>query len=235
MSNYKIILDENVLRDFVSDFLPEITPDETFYCCLFARSKYAKNEDGSNKFPHIKTDKNQLKRFVSNKDMMFRKIKQLECEFGAYLTKDGDPIPQESLALYIAPNPRSQRRANFFLQRRLLDILEASGQGYNVQAEALSALQKSASRKPFVMFDIDDKEIDWSQLSTILPGNCYRVLETRGGFHFLILTDEIKKTEGIDKGWHPKLRAMFDVDISGDQMIPVPGTFQGGFTPRFVK
>jgi len=233
--NYEIILDENVLRDFIDGFMPEITPDETYYFCLFARSKYAKNEDGSNKFPHIKTDKNQLKRFVSNKHMLIQKIRQLECAFGSYKTKDGDSIPQESLALYMAPNPRSQRRANFFLQRRLLDIIEASGQGYNIQAEALSALQKSPSRKPFVMFDIDDKNIDPSLLSTILPDNCYKVLETRGGFHFLILTDEIKKTPNVDKGWHPKLRSLFDVDISGDQMIPVPGTHQGGFMPKFIK
>jgi uncharacterized protein YfcZ (UPF0381/DUF406 family) len=105
--NYQVITDEALLNEFIQSFLKPCSPDETYYCCLFARSKYAKNEDGSNKFPHIKTDKAQLKRFLATPDTLLNKIRQLEVPFGAYITKDGEPVPQEALALYITPNKRS--------------------------------------------------------------------------------------------------------------------------------
>jgi hypothetical protein len=70
--NYELIKDKILLTDFVQNWLPDLQDNECFYLCLFARSKYAKNEDGSNKFPHIKTDKAQLKRFtVSHKEYIF--------------------------------------------------------------------------------------------------------------------------------------------------------------------
>jgi len=37
----------------------------------------------------------------------------------------------------------------------------------------------------------------------------------------------------INKQWYQTIKNKFDVDQSGDNMIPIPGTFQGGFTPKF--
>lgn len=36
MNNYKIILNEPVLDDFIDSYLPELEVNETFYVCLFA-------------------------------------------------------------------------------------------------------------------------------------------------------------------------------------------------------
>lgn len=229
--NYEIITDRAALIDFIDNFLPELNSDETYYCCLFARSKYAKNVDGSNKFPHIKTDKSQLKRFTAKKEHLLNKIEQLECKFGAYKTKDGDPVPQEALALYITPNPRSMRRGLFTLTRKLTDILETAGTGYNIHQEALSAIQKAKSHTHFVDFDIDE-ELDFDILNSILPSTAYNVLQTRGGYHVLV-----KPTEATshNKKWHPQITDKLNVDINGDNMIPVPGTHQGGYTPKFIK
>jgi hypothetical protein len=231
--NYQIITDENLLDEFISSFLKPCSPDETYYCCLFARSKYAKNEDGSNKFPHIKTDKNQLKRFLATPNTLKLKIKQLEVPFGAYITKDGEPIPQEALALYITPNRRSQKKAMFKLMKRLIDIQECNGQGFNINAEAISAVQKSKSKTDWIDFDIDSKDIDLSSIENVLPLGTYKILETRGGYHIMIDRDKVKKSNA-PKNWYILLGQMFEIDQSGDNMIPMVGTYQGGFTPKFI-
>jgi len=234
--NYEIIKDETLLRNFIA-WLPELRDNECYYLCLFARSKYAKNEDGSNKFPHIKTDKAQLKRFtVSKKEFIYDKIRQLEVTVGAYRTKDGMDIPQESLALYITPNPRNQEQAMFALMKRFIDIQQCKGLNYNIHAEALSAIQKTCSRKVFFDFDIDSDDaenivrskLDYSKINK----DCVHLLKTRGGVHILVELEKVAIE--FKKTWYLYMTSNFDIDIKGDNMVPVQGTYQGGFIPKLI-
>lgn len=235
--NYTVITDEQLLKDFIQ-WLPELKDNECYYLCLFARSKYAKNEDGTNKFPHIKTDKAQLKRFVATrKEYIIDKIRQLEVKSGAYKTKDGDDIPQEALALYINVSPRNQYNAMFTLMKKLIDIQESQGINFNIHSEALSAIQKSGKNKKYFDFDLDgdnmeekvSKALDYTKINK----DCLNFLKTRGGMHILVelnkIAPEFKNT------WYNYMTSNFEVDIKGDNMIPVPGTYQGGFTPHFIN
>ena len=236
--NYTVITDEKALVDFIDNWLPELGVNECYYFCLFARSKYAKNEDGSNKFPHIKTDKNQLKRFTaSDKAHILEKIKQLEVKVGAYKTKDGEDIPQESLALYMNPGPRNQKKAMFSLMKRLIDIQEGCAENFNIHAEAMSAIQKSRGKRTFVDFDIDshdaEAEVNEKMDFNKINPEAVHFLKTRGGMHILVDTSKIKSE--FSKVWYQFFISTFYIDIKGDNMIPVPGTYQGGFTPIFIN
>jgi len=237
MTNYTVITDEKLLSDFVN-WLPKLKDNECYYLCLFARSKYAKNEDGTNKFPHIKTDKAQLKRFVATrKDYIIDKIRQLEVKLGAYKTKDGDDIPQEALALYINVSPRNQQQAMFILMKKLIDIQESQGVNFNIHSEALSAIQKSGKNKKYFDFDLDgdnmEEKVKQSLDYTKINKDALNFLKTRGGMHILVelnkIAPEFKNT------WYNYMTSNFEVDIKGDNMIPVPGTYQGGFTPHFIN
>lgn len=236
--NYKIIKDEKLLDSFI-EWLPELDVDECYYVCLFARSKYAKNEDGSNKFPHIKTDKAQLKRITIHKKSLLKdKIRQMECAFGSYKTKDNEDIPQEALALYITPNPRNQKKAMFQLMKRLIDIQVANATGYNIHAEAMSAIQKCKSRACFIDFDVDfpeGEDINQINLKPFIEKHIgtegVHFLRTRGGYHVLVEPSKIEKQ--LEKTWYKAMTQHPYVDIKGDAMIPVPGCTQGNFIPHF--
>lgn len=238
ITNYQIIQDEQMLLDFI-DWLPELESHEIYYLALFARKKY------SPKLKHSKTDKTQLKRFTSTKERLFEKIKQLECEIGSYKLKDV-VAPQESLALYITVNPRSQIIAARQSLKKLADLIGKPYGGWNVHQEIMSEIQKAKSRTVWVDFDIDSDlgaGIPFAKLlhratilnklkslTGLLPA--VKVLETHGGFHILVCPDKVSGE--LRKSWYKLTTSSFTIDRAGNNMIPVVGCTQGGFTPKFI-
>jgi hypothetical protein len=227
--NYRIITDENKLIEFI-DWLPELNQGEVFYCCLFARSKYAKNVS------HIKSDKAQLKRFTATKNWLLTKIKQLECPIGSY-TQYGNPIPQEALALYINPNPRNLEKATKNSLIKFAKLITTEYNGYNPYAEVLSEIQKAKSRTVYVNSDFDiDKDIFYAEclpeIKKYFNPESYTLLETRGGYHLLIEPTKITMNKN---SWYKSVQDIKGFEKTDDGVMPVPGTYQGGFTPKLIK
>ena len=226
--NYKIITDEFALKNFIT-FLPELRDYETYYVCLFARSKYCKE------IVHIASDKQQLKRFTSTKQFLFDKIKQLECEYGSYKQRE-TIIPQEALATYISLNPRNMQLAAKNSLKRIADLYFTPS-GWNLHQEIMSEIQKSSTKRPYFIVDIDDVD-DIESVKSIIDRNNFinsdavSYVKTRSGVHMLIKYDKIDKR--FEKTWYNNIMNNFTIDQSGDLMIPIPGTYQGGFTPKLI-
>lgn len=232
--NYEIIKDEEKLREFIK-WLPELKPTEKYYLCLFARSKYTKDENGVNGIAHIKSDKAQLKRFVSDKERMYDKIKQLEVEVGCYKQKD-TPIPQQALALYITPNPREMWKATVNSMVKLAQCIRDNNILVNPHQEVLSEIQRTKSRTCYIDFDVDcgDRiDIATRAIYSSINKEAVTWLRTRGGIHALI--DPNKVTKEYQKSFYQKITKIEDVDQTGDNMIPVPGCTQGNFIPHFLN
>ncbi len=227
--------DEKILKEFI-EWLPELTSTEKYYLCLFARNKYCKE------LTHIKSDKAQLKRFVTDKERMFLKIKQLEVEVGWYKQKEMI-VPQEALALYITVNPRCLRKATVNTMVKLAQSIRDENILMNCHQEALSEIQKAKSRTCWVDFDYDTKEDTHRKtraeyLHEVVKNFCgdevdYKLLETRGGYHLLVNPESVAMH--AKSRWYQGLMKIGNCDQVGDNMIPVPGSFQGGFIPQFVN
>lgn len=224
--NHELIKDRAVLEAFV-DWLPDLKVNEKYFLAMFARKKY---------MDFIKSsDKTQLKRLVTNKEDIITKIEQMCCPVGSFRTKEGVTIPNDALVLYIMPNPRSMVKASFMLIKEMLKAIEHDNQFINPHAEALSCMQRSKSKSHFVHFDIDDgsSEQVYDKVHPII-GDSFHIVTTRGGCHLLVKPKEVT-TEG---NWHGKIvsaLADFDLDQTGDLMVPIPGCTQGGFTPHFYE
>ncbi|MBW8688299.1 hypothetical protein [Chitinophaga rhizophila] len=222
--NYQIILDEQMLRSFIN-WLPDLQEGEAYYVSLLARSKYT---------DAIKSDKQQLKRFTSRKEDLYTKILQLECPYGAY-THKGAPVPQEALAIYITPNPRSLYNAMFGGLTTLAKCIQQQQRHVNPHQEVMSEIQRSKSRSCFVDFDFDHKSAGFAATlkeqiyACTGPSARVQLIETRGGFHVLI--DPVSIDEAFRKSWFQRTAQLPYVDQTGDLLIPIPGCTQGGFIP----
>jgi len=219
---YQIITDEKALLEYI-EWLPDCEEHEQFYLTLFARRKYCPD------IPWIKSDKAQLCRKTSKKEFIFDKIAQMECNLGAY-KMGGNPVPQESLALYISPNPRNLWTATVRSIGQLAKVLECSGKNSNPHQEVMSEIQRCVGTRKFVMFDIDEKNDTTLEFVIKTTDGLCDIVETRGGYHIFVHKDKVDKI--TDELWYTKIAKY--ADMKGDIMSCPCGTYQGGWSPRFI-
>lgn len=231
--NYKIIKDEIKFKEFI-DWLPELKLNEVYYIVLFARGKYFPAS-----YPYKVPDQNVLKRFTSEKDFLFQKVKQLEVEFGSY-TMDGHPVPDDALALYIGINPKNMvdavAKLSIELTRTLVDLLKNPETKVKPQSELMTVIAKSGVKTMIMDYDFDGVGYDEvkADIQNVINDDACKVLSTRGGFHLLV---ELSKIDvNYKKGFHQGLLKIKGADQSGGrQLTPVAGCTQGGYMPHFIE
>ena len=200
---------------------------ECFYVSLLARSKYLENKS------LLKADKASLKRFTANsKRHLLEKIRHLEIAVGAY-TQGGLPIPQEALALYITPNPRSLIKATKASLIKFAELITSPYNGYNPHSEVMSEIQKACSRKVFLDFDFVSVDEFLPQITGKINLDALHLVQTIGGFHCLVELAKVEKQ--YEKSWYKAITGIAGCDVRGDNLLNVPGCVPSTFVPHFVK
>lgn len=230
--NYQIITNEVMVKEFIN-FLPTLGKTETFFLALFARKKYTTDTN-------ITNGQSVLKRFVTTKETMFEKIKQLECPIGAYTVKGGAIVPQECLTLHININPRCQNVAAQAVAKHIIDCqFKSPNELININNLVMSNLQTSGAKKKYFdfEFDVDVENVDETiqQVLKIINKDCLKFLRTRGGVHCLVEFEKVSKQ--FENTWYKNFQKIpgCDTKAGNDKTLPMPGTFQGGFTPHFLN
>lgn len=235
MENYKIIKDEQKSQEFIN-WLPDLEDGQKFYVCLMARKKYGATEG-------LKSDKSILKRFTATKEQLINKIKKLEVEVGSYEV-DGLTINQDSLALYITPNPRDMHKAGLKTIQELTKYLVEDRTIYNPQSIALNMIQVTGVK---IFFDVDidiipNKTLNLNELCNLLMDKNVinagaiknRIITTRGGFHILVELDKISTY--YKKSWFNNFSQLkddrFTVMMNSDGLVPLVGCAQSNFIPK---
>lgn len=221
--NYKLISNEENLKFFI-DWLPDLKPTEKFYVTLFARKKY--DTKGV-----IKKDKAQLKRVLATKSTLIDKIRQMEIAVGGYKV-DGVSVPQETLAVYITPNPRCLKRAFKTLAKRSVEVI-CENIDANPVSEALTAVHQSLGTNFVKDFDFDnvDLNVTLEEVYKVVNKSAVHIVLTRGGFHVLVEMTKIQ--DAYKKIWYQGICKIAGCDVRGDNLLPVVGCVQGGYEPKF--
>lgn len=236
---------------FLTKVLTPLQNDEIYFISLSARNKYLTDDERKQyALNHTEMFAREIVTEDNIWDYVFRK---LDGTFKAKRTKTGLEFPEKALVTYVNINPSSAVKA---IQQFKRDLAEAEE---NVMRKILlnggtpndydfdffkhaksklnNAYQRNTSRKIFVDIDVDTK--DESILHHIvLPLTAmkatFTTIETRGGFHVMVKSESIKGNYVYNAIEKAKEVAGDGIEIAfnSNAMVPVPGTFHGGFLVR---
>lgn len=272
--NNNLIKDREEFNKLIS-ILPDLNKDEVYFISLSARNKYLTMDE--RKEYSLGQTEMFGREIAQSKDKLYNyTIKKLEATLSYKTTRNGKPIPDKSLICYININPSSMVKAYYQFQKEMnnqmseitLALLHDKSPNYsfiNIQTrELMNCIQKSTGTKHFIDIDCDTKEPDiLNYFRETFLKDCigFYIIETKGGYHFLIKRDTIPlrynlmsvishairllediyedkyliQDEDGDYNYEELKLMLPEIMINGNGMIPVPGTMQSDHLVKFVN
>jgi len=234
--------DWKILGDFVS-LLPELKNDEVWFVSLSARKKYLDSEQAK------EINLNHAEMFNRKIIRSLEKFPQILERLSAdgYYTKDGHPYPENSLVVYFNVNPTGMIRAyekfSGKVTQLLADLALKEGpiaehtitQIRKLDVLFMNEIQKQRATKHFIDIDVDTKdEVVYDKLTNGLRdrGAEYITVVTHGGYHVLVWRKTLKFNYN-ELVKECDLMTDEEVIVNPNEMIPLPGTMQGGHLVSF--
>lgn len=240
---YAFLHDEDELKKFCENVLPELKTNEYLYIMLGARRKYLLEYEKDN---YNMNGTDMLERIVlksSSFESVKRAIKKLCIPVGTYTDKNGKPLPHHCFTVYMTVNPSCGKMASANLIKKLTDMFVNNDPNFNVASHALTEMHKAVGRKNIMDFDIDPiNEEELKDAITFITESLGKsrthTVKTRTGAHVLLHKDDIDPA--VRNYFYNAIREYSDknmegeIEIRGHAMVPVPGAYQGDHIPYLI-
>ena len=266
MEFYKVIADIDELKYFYDNVLVKPEDGESIMICHSARSKRLTDEErkllGTNRAEmfHTEISKKRDDQEYTWTDFLAL-VSKFEVNKNAYLTKANAVYPDKALVNYIYMNPCSEaacaqdtlNRINVINADLINAALKGSAAGVKDSIWKLSTISnhikachaQNPSRKYWIDFDIDCKDIDEKGISAIkeavklyVDAKNFVLIRTAGGVHLLIKKEFMKFNPNYLCASLVKALEGYEVpEIKKNDncMVPLPGCYQYGEIVRVIK
>lgn len=264
MNEYiKIVYDEEELKWFFDNVLPELSPTEVYFISLSARNKYLSKKE--REFYALGRTEMFQKTIVRKREWekFKRTVYKFECNEKGYTTKNDMPIPQKTMVCYININPSDTLVAlkNFSdllneYNLEMASLLQSGGNKENffnrlnkVDNNLLTYYQQATGKKHYIDIDFDltmKNEGFINEISNYIESrgiSTYFWLDTHSGYHLLVKKEEVKFNIQEVSNYAVSFatsNGFFNPDtdeviVNKNAMIPVPGTLAGNYPIKILN
>lgn len=238
---YSFIYDEEEVKFFFDNILPDLAPTEVYFLSLSARNKYLTQEERE-KYDLGRTEMFS-KTIVRERDWFkfLRKIRRMECHKDGYLTRTGYSIPEKCIICYVNINPSNILTAlhNFKIilgeyEMELASLLLSNRRDTANIVKRLkgldnnyySCLQNNRGTKYWIDIDIDTKDGALYNKKSVLDFleskklKNYWWIDTKSGYHLLIKRSELTfNPEEIVCFLYKELHSYYDAEIRNSLIL----------------
>lgn len=246
--HYTFIHDEKELLRFF-DILPDLKDFEVFFCSLSCRKKYLTEEE--REILHITRAEMFDRKLIREKNWnrFLRTIRKYETIEGSYLSKNGLPVPQHSLTVYFNINPSNSLKSLKEFNQKISDwqfemFVNGSssfkGKFNKLDIEIMNCFQRNRGTKNWIDIDFDvPKTFDApKEMKEFLKGKNLRYfwIDTKSGYHLLVDRRGLRfnPEEICIEGRRLSGEDAKEIVVNKNEMIPLPGTLQGGYPVRVL-
>ena len=190
-----LINDKEQFNKFI-EILLDLQNDEVYFISLSARSKYLASEE--REYYDLGRAEMFSRNIIRKKEDFEYTLEKLESSLQYKKTKNGHPIPEKCLVVYININPSSMLKAYNMLAQKMnkewIDIAMAlqnkkqpnySGILY-LDRKLMNCVQKSRSRKNFIDIDFDIKNnfyiVNSFMTELSIRQIKYHLIQTKSGY-----------------------------------------------------
>jgi len=253
-----LIYSTEELEKFYTTVMMETTDDETYFVSLSTRKKYLTDEEREE---YQLRNAEMYCRRTSRARTFTRFLHDIERMGVKYYTSNGKVMPEKATVCYIMVNPRSLSLASSLFMKEMMDdvqhVMAYHGQSSKMnKPESIlrTCIQKSRSQRVWIDIDIDvDRRCEelvldyYKELRSRYTLKC-ELIKTKSGYHLLLHSSENEYTKEMNPDIIVKslermislfyeqnnIDTKWEVIRNKDEMIPLPGTYQGGFKVRMM-
>lgn len=250
----RIVADPAVISDFVSH-LPDLGENEVYFLSLSARNKYLNNDE--REFFSLGQTEMFSRQIAIDRDGIALALNRMKGDLESKRTRNGKEIPNRSLVVYMNIHAMSTLKAygTFVaeMNRHQIEVIHSllNGNTPNLTAflrmntRLMNHIQKATGTKVYLDIDIDaPKDLARSICESIQEPLLYRgiphlVINSRGGYHVLVKTAELKIHKDfqlfkvIETLNNEAGKNGGEVVFNNNAMVPMPGTYQAGHLVTF--